>query len=155
MKCYEIDVHGLKWSESLEEFISIYNGSLSEEDNLDSIEIRVIHGYGSTGAGGTLRKRIRGFLSRVSDYLEFTPGEDVDGNQGLTIVNPIQQLPAVNDLLGEQILEYCVRPKSSSKVIGRFRRHGQPSVMQAVRKLGKQGRLRKLNKGSLTLYQCS
>ncbi len=154
MKTFEIDVHGLTWSESLEEFISIYNGSLSDQQELDSIEIRVIHGYGSTGEGGTLRRRLRGFLSRASSYLEFTPGEEVDGNQGLTIVHPIQQLPAINDWLGESILEYCLRPKSLSKVVGKFRRHGQPGVLQAVRKLEKQGRLEKIRKGRVTHYKC-
>ena len=48
----------------------------------------VVHGYGSTGEGGVIRGRLRGFLERHNDCLEFRPGENVDGNQGHTIVIP-------------------------------------------------------------------
>lgn len=153
MRHCEIDLHGLTWSESLEEFISTYNGLFGEQSDSDSIEIRVIHGYGSSGRGGSLRRRLRGFLSRQRNHLEFAPGEEVDGNKGLTIVSPVQRLPDMNGLLGEQILEYCMRPKSSSKVIGKFRKHGQPMIMGAVKMLQKQGLLQKKKKGKLTLYQ--
>ena len=153
MATYELDLHGHTWRESLKEFISVYNEAVSSHTEPSSIQIIVIHGYGSTGEGGVLRNRLRGFLSRFDDCLEFTPGEEIDGNQGCTIVKPVSRLPDVNDLLAEQIFDYCEQQRSRSKVMGRFRRHGQPKVMQAIRALEKQGRLERRNKRGMVVYQ--
>ena len=151
MATYELDLHGLTWQESLKEFLSVYEEAVSSGGEPSSIQITVIHGYGSTGEGGVLRNRLRGFLSRFGECLEFTPGEDIDGNQGCTIVKPVSHLPDMNDLLAEQIFDYCERARSRSKVIGRFRRHGQPKVMEAIRSLEKQGRLEKRNRRGMVL----
>ena len=153
MATHEIDLHGLTWRESLKEFISVYNEAVSKAGESSGVDITVIHGYGSTGEGGVLRNRLRGFLSRFDNCLEFTPGEEIDGNQGCTIVKPVSHLPDVNDLLAEQIFDYCERQRSRSKVMGRFRRHGQPKVMQALRALEKQGRLERRNKRGMVVYQ--
>ena len=81
----ELDCHGKTWAEALAEFIARYNGALQagSGDTLD-----IIHGYGSTGAGGTIRARLRAFLDRYPNRLEWQPGESVDGNQGHTLVRP-------------------------------------------------------------------
>ena len=155
MATYELDLHGHTWRESLQEFISVYNEAVNNGGELSRIEITVIHGYGSTGEGGVLRNRLRGFLRRFGDCLDFTPGEEIDGNQGCTIVKPVSLLPDMNDLLAEQIFDYCERQRSRSKVIGRFRRHGQPKVMQAIRDLEKQGRLERRNKRGMVVYQAN
>ena len=65
----------------------------------------------------------------------------MDGNQGYTLVKPLKRLPDVEDLLAEAILEYCDRPRTRSKIMGKFRSHGQPRILQAIRSLEKQGRL--------------
>ena len=153
MATYELDLHGHTWRESLKEFISVYNEAVNNGGEPSDIEIAVIHGYGSTGEGGVLRNRLRGFLSRYGNCLDFTPGEEIDGNQGCTIVKPVSSLPNMNDLLAEQIFDYCERQRSRSKVMGRFRRHGQPKVMQAIRSLEKQGRLERRNKRGMVLYE--
>ena len=82
------------------------------------VQVRVIHGYGSTGEGGVLRKRIRSFCQRLEDHLEVTAGEEIDGNRGCTVVNPIRRLPDMHEMLAEQIRVYCKRPRSRSKVLG-------------------------------------
>ena len=133
------------------EFIGVYNEAVSSGEEPSGIEVTVIHGYGSTGEGGVLRDRLRGFLSRFGECLEFTPGEEIDGNQGCTIVKPASHLPDMNDLLAEQIFDYCERARSRSKAMGRFRRHGQPKVMEAIRSLEKQGRLEKRNRRGMVL----
>ena len=153
METSDLDLHGLTWTEALEEFINAYNSSLDREDNGSGIHLEVIHGYGSTGEGGVIRTRLRAFLRRFSDRLEFIPGEDMDGNQGHTLVKPSEKLPGINGLLAEEIWSFCQQPKSLSKIAGKFRKHGESNVLGAVRSLEKQGRLKKDSKSSLVKYE--
>ena len=55
--------------------------------------IEIIHGYGSTGEGGTIRTRLRKFLERHSALLEYQIGEDVDDNMGHTFIHPVEPTP--------------------------------------------------------------
>ncbi len=144
-----MDLHGQTWPEALADFIDAYNRAAAAGG---SAALDVVHGYGSTGAGGILRKRLRAFLSKHDGYLEYQPGEDVDGNAGHTLVRPIRRLPDTGGLLAEQIWEYCETPRTVSKINGRFFRRGDPQVQQAIRALVKQGRLRLVNKGRFKEY---
>ena len=155
MTTFEIDLHGHTWLEAQEEFIEFYNGTLDRVGNATSVQLGVIHGYGSTGEGGVIRERLRGFLQRFGDRLEFLKGEDFDGNPGLTIVIPLKRLPDRDGLLAEAIWKFCERPRSRSKVIGKFRKHGSPKVMQAVRSLEKEGRLTPRRKGAMKMYEAN
>ncbi len=145
-----VDFHGKTWPQSLAEFIDAYNRAASLPGSSGTLEI--VHGYGSTGAGGVLRTRIRSFLSKYPQNLHFQPGEDVDGNAGHTLVTPIKRLPDTGGLLAEQVWEYCANPRSISKISGKFRRHGDPTVQQAIRILERQGRLRTVNNGRVKEY---
>ena len=147
-----VDLHGKTWSEGLADFIDRYNRTL-RSGNGTSETLDVVHGYGSSGAGGTMRIRIRSFLERHSRLLEYMPGETVDGNPGHTIVLPARPLPEIGDLLAEQVWEYCETPRAQSKITGRFRRYGDPQVLQAIRALEKQGRLRVASKGRVKVYE--
>ncbi len=146
-----IDLHGRTWSESLVELIATYNRVLADGSGSEVLE--VVHGYGSTGTGGSLRRRVRAFLAAHGDRLEFRPGEDADGNPGHTLVTPVRPLPALNDLLAEQVLEYCETARTQSKITGKFRRYGDPSVIQAIRSLERQGRLRTVSRGRNKAYE--
>ena len=88
------------------------------------------------------------FWKGTPRHLEYMFGETVDGNPGHTIVLPVRPLPEIGDMLAEQVWEYCETPRAQSKITGRFRRHGDPQVMQAVRTLEKQGRLRAVSRGA-------
>jgi hypothetical protein len=153
MASHEIDLHGQTWSEALAAFIEFYNDEVLRAGGGEAGRLNVIHGYGATGVGGVLRTRIRAFLQRHEDRLEFIPGEKVDGNQGHTIVVPMEPLPGTEDLLAEQVWAYCERARSRSKIIGKFRRYGAPMVIQAIRALERQQRLRALVKGRIKLYE--
>ena len=146
-----IDLHGRTWSESLVELIDAYNRTLSSGSLSETLDI--VHGYGSSGAGGTMRVRVRSFLATHAHRLEYVTGEDADANPGHTVVLPIEPLPEVGDLLAEEVLEYCETPRTQSKIAGKFRRHGDPRVMQAIRTLEKQGRLRTVAKGRNKAYE--
>ena len=51
--------------------------------------LNILHGYGSTGHGGSIRLALRKLLDYLKNYkvLDYTPGE-VTGNPGQTIVYP-------------------------------------------------------------------
>ncbi len=149
----ELDLHGLTWQDSLSEFMILYDDVMCKTEDPGNTLITVIHGYGSTGEGGVLRSRLRNFLARFEDYLEFTPGEDFDGNRGCTIVRPLKRLPDSLELLSEDIWNYCQPPKTRSKIAGRFRRYGDPKVIEAIRSLEKKGRLKKVYKRRHTMYE--
>ena len=152
MTHHELDLHGRTWSEALQDFIDFYNHSFDHATDPATVQLSVIHGYGSTGVGGTIQKRLRAFLVKRSDYLEFTPGENMDGNQGCTIVKPIKRLPDEKELLVEAIWNYCERSRTQSKIMGEFRKHGQPEIIQAIRSLEKRGWLVRHSSGGLVRY---
>ena len=86
MASFNLDLHGYKRTEALEEFISFYNHVFDNAPNPAAVSLDVVHGYGSTGEGGVLLKRLRTFLETQGNCLEFTLGERADGNPGHTIV---------------------------------------------------------------------
>ena len=149
MASHELDLHGQTWSETLATFVEFYNDAVQK--GAGSLDI--VHGYGSTGEGGILRSRLRGFLQRHEDCLEFRLGESVDGSKGHTSVIPLKMLPDTHDLLVEQVWDFCAIPKSQSKITGRFRRHGDREVLKAVRYLELQHRLELIQKGVHALYK--
>ena len=149
-----VDLHGKTWHEALADFIDVYNRA-ARPANGSAGALDVVHGYGSTGVGGVLRKRFRTFLAKYPNCLRYENGEDVDGNAGHTLVMPLSRLPDTGGLLAEQVWEYCERPRTVSKIAGRFRRHGDQQVQQAIRILQKQGRLRLVYQGRAKEYQAA
>ncbi|HHV79592.1 MAG TPA: Smr/MutS family protein [Firmicutes bacterium] len=142
----EIDLHGMKTSEALEYFIWEYNGLLAKESHT---AIRVIHGWGSSGVGGDTRKAIRSLLQGYSTYLDFVPGEDIDGNPGYTVVYPKHRLPANAERVWDSIVEFCDKPRTQNEIVRKFvHRVGEAGVMKALRELTQRGRLRSFYKES-------
>lgn len=147
-----LDLHGLTWAEGEAAFIDFYNRAVRDAGE-NQVKLDVVHGYGSTGTGGILRARLRGFLERYKSYLDFQTGESIDGNRGHTIVVPLKSLPSLGEQIVEEIWAYCERPRAQSKIIGKFRRQGEAEVLRAIRVLEKQQRLRASTRGALRLYQ--
>ena len=85
--------------------------------------------------------------------MDFTPGEKVSLNPGYTLVTPKFPLPGADAALCELVWDYCEQPKTLSRIVGQFRRYGNPQVQQAVRSLEGQKRLRKAAKGRSSVYQ--
>ena len=136
-----LDLHGLTWAEAEATFIEFYNQTLRQA------------GKDSVGLGGVLLTRLRGFLGRYESCLDFQTGEKVDGNPGHTIVVPLKPLPSLRDQLSKDIWDFCDRPRSQSKIIGKFRRHGETAVLSSIKTLEKQKRLRPSNQSAHKLYQ--
>ena len=147
----ELDLHGLTWPEARRQFVEFYNGVFLSGKR--RVRLEIIHGWGASGQGGVLRNRLRRFLAGCRESLEFTPGEEVDGNRGCTYVTPLEPLPDANNALAEAIWDFCHHPRAMSKVAGQFRRYGDPQVLAAVRYLKKQGRLIETRKGSAAVLE--
>ncbi|MFZ5950021.1 MAG: Smr/MutS family protein [Candidatus Rifleibacteriota bacterium] len=147
----EIDLHGLTAADALETFINYYNSRVSRSD---LSMICVIHGYGSSGTGGKILIKLRNFLAAHTDKLSFTPGEDfISRNPGQTMVKPRKMLPASVDLLGQEILAFCEQPKTRTKIAGKFRRHGETRIKEALAELEKKNLIVSFNKQSHKVYQ--
>ncbi len=147
----KLDLHGFTKLEAIEEFIKFYNARV-KKGNLTPFD--VIHGYGSSGVGGVLLTRIRGFLSDFPDELDFDSGKDpFAANPGVTRVIPKKPLPEAVDLLSEGILDFCEAPKTLSKIIGKFHRYEEAKIQTAIKQLEKQNRLKFFYKGSFKVYQ--
>ena len=152
MDTLELDLHGKTWPEALQEFVDAYNKAVQPGGKTCRL-LRVIHGYGSTGGPGILRTRFRKFLEKHAARLDFTPGERIGVNPGYTVVTPKYPLPGADAALSELVWDYCEQPKTLSKIVGQFRRYGNPRVQQAVRSLEGQKRLRRMARTKNSVYQ--
>lgn len=138
----QIDLHNMTYYEAIRHFIKRYNDILKSGEN-EIIE--VIHGYGSGGKGGIIKRRFRKYLKEHCDYLEFEPGEGIRGlNQGLTLVIPKKPLPELTDMLETEIIEYCSQaPKTMEKIKGHlFKRYDEKYIKSTVKSLVKKGLLK-------------
>ena len=152
MDTLELDLHGKTWPEALQEFVDAYNRAVQPGGNTCRL-LRVVHGYGSTGGPGILRARFRKFLEKHIARLDFTPGEKIGVNPGYTLVTPKYPLPGADAALSELVWDYCEQPKTLNKIVGQFRRYGNPRVQQAVRSLEGQKRLRKTARARNSVYE--
>ena len=153
MGTIELDLHGRTWSEAIEEFIRVYNDAVEASDELATLDIVVIHGYGSSGEGGVIRHRLRAFLRRFPERVDFTSGEESNGNQGCTVVRPLAKLPRSLDMLEEQIAGFCEQPRTKNAIAGKFRRYGDRRVLNAIQTLVQRGLLCKTRKNNALAYE--
>ena len=121
----KLDLHNQTVKQALDTFVRFYNAQLSRGD---SSTIEVVHGYGSTGEGGEIRKRLRLMLERNHRKLSYEFGDRKTGNPGVTYVKPFQALPTASDALKAEILTYCITARTESKIVGEFRNYGQKKV---------------------------
>jgi len=145
----KLDLHGCQVKEAVETFLQTYN-RLARSRNAEPLI--VVHGYGSSGKGGTIRTRLRRLLDRYPQLVSYQRGE-VLGNPGMTIVLPHKPLPTGEDLLEQQILSYCSTPRTMEKITGKFRKFGQPQVLGAIRSLERQGLIQGVSCGRHRCFQ--
>lgn len=149
----EIDLHGLTPHQALENFIAVYNAELL---NGSRAEIKVVHGYGSTGEGGKIRSLLRRYLNQYEPVrVSVFTGENQDGNPGYTTVLPRDLLPGLDELLTEEILHYCQVAKSEDKISGKFRDYGALLIKKTLKRLESEKKLEVAWKGKYKTYQAT
>jgi dsDNA-specific endonuclease/ATPase MutS2 len=78
-----IDLHSFTVAEALREFVRFYNACVRSGYRG---RIEIIHGYGSSGAGGVIREELRKYLAAHDEiFSQFLPGESLR-NPGVTIL---------------------------------------------------------------------
>jgi hypothetical protein len=146
----EIDLHGYTITEALSAFVAFYNARVARGN---TTHFMVIHGYGSGGDGGQIRRRLRKYLSQYPECVEFVPGGQYSGNPGITLVAPKKALPSEEEGLAGEIAAFCASGKSEGKILGKFRRYGEAAVRAQLKELERKGRLRSYVKGRYKYYE--
>ena len=143
-----IDLHNMNRNDAIRFFIKKYNEALKSGYR---DEIVVIHGYGSSGKGGVIKKELKEFLESHREYLSYT----VDTNPGITLVTPIKKINEMQDLISREVLEFCRdTPKTMSKIKGNFfKKYTNNEINACVKKLVKQGLLTATLKKSGEVYK--
>ena len=138
----EIDLHHKKVNEAINYFMKEYNGNF-----ISKRAIRVIHGYGSSGSGGVIKKRFKELSEAYKGYFRV----EYDNNLGVTIVIPIKPIPMGNFLLEEEILEFCNdSPKSFSKIQGKFiKKFSNDELKKSLKLLLRKGQILEIQKKEL------
>ena len=145
----ELDVHGLTVDEALKVFVEFYNRHIRRASGEP---LRVVHGWGSSGEGGRIRLKLRQVLADTTPNLDWKPGEEVEGNLGVTIVYPGKVIQPLEDRLATAILEFCSTPRTESKITGQFRNYQPREIKQAIRLMLRQGRLKEILKNQHSTY---
>ena len=147
----DLDLHGYTAAEALERFVQHYNVRVNHRQ---FGRWQIIHGYGSTGEGGTIRAKLRAFLDRHPDKLRFEAGEQY-GNPGWTWVYPKLRLPDQRERLALALLDYCQTGRTEEKILREFVAANGVQVKDLLRSLVKQGRLREVRNGNKRQYLTS
>jgi hypothetical protein len=140
----ELDLHGYAVDEALDLFVGQYNRQAGT-----FCRMVVVHGYGSTGKGGVIGRKLRVFLARHN--VTCVRGEAVDGNPGYTIVDCAGHV--LPTYLESRILEYCASARSEKKTMGKFRHCGDSQVKAGVSELVRRNQLRRFWKGERTFLE--
>jgi len=116
--------------------------------------ITVVHGYGSTGVGGTIKARLREFLVRHADTYEYLFNDGF--NPGCTDVRILRELPAFGRRgtpLEDRLESFCESPKEESKIAAKFHRCKLAELRRLLARLHAEGRLAKVRTNGRTAWQ--
>ncbi len=143
-----IDLHHLTVNEALDTFILRYN-EVYKSGYRGKIE--VIHGYGSSGKGGKIKKELRKLL----EVNKSSFGIEYNSNPGITILLPKKNIPPRVDILSREILEFCKDSgKSLSKIESKFfRKYKVEDIKKSIKYLLKVDMLKEDRSKKERIYQ--
>jgi hypothetical protein len=156
MATRRIDLHDLTVDEAIRKFVDAYNAIVASGYRG---RVEVIHGYGSSGEGGVIRRKLRSFLAANRDRFKHIVEGESHGNPGVTYVDAKGRLPSASASatpLQTAILAFCATPKGENKIliklIGRF---GDPAIRAGIRELVRNGALEVVRSGAEVKYRAS
>lgn len=143
----EIDLHNKNSKEAMDFFIDKYNEVIKSNENE---HLYVIHGYGSSGKGGKIKRVLHKYLKRHKEFLDY----EFDSNPGAIIIYPKKALPNKLSAIEDEILEFCKEnPKSLSKIESKFfKQLNSNELKKLVNSLVKKDLLYKFNKKSVIVF---
>lgn len=144
----EIDLHGYTILEAMEIFIKTYNTAAEKKE-----QFKVIHGYGAGGHTSKIKLYLHRFLEDKAEYCEYFSGEKIDGNPGYIIVKTKKRMPDLKEIVGMEICDFCINGKSTDKIVGNFRKYGEPKINEVLKKLENSGMLKSYYKGKYKIYE--
>ena len=149
----ELDLHGATVTEALEHLETQWR---AEVEAPSPRQIRVIHGYGSSGRGGDIKKAVREHVARHRDVLRMVAGEDKEGNPGVTLISVVVRHDAVQGL-AKAIERFCAKAgRTMAAVEKRFgARHGLANVREAVAVLRREHRLTRERRGRVWCFRAA
>jgi hypothetical protein len=140
----KIDLHHLNVNDAIRIFIEKYNENYKKEE-----KIEVIHGYGSGGKGGKIKKEFQKFIKQNNKFLKY----EIPLNPGATYIYPKKMLPPYKNSLEIEIFEFCNSPKSLSKIERKFlKKYTIQEIKSSVKKLTKTNQLVETLKNSTIVY---
>ncbi len=144
----EVDLHGLTVQEGLATLVQKYNSLVGSPH----CELVVVHGYGSGGSDGILKRKVRAFLKSVGVKF-FTEKDGVRCNLGQTLVVVGSEKISVAQGLEQKILDFCENPKTKEKIFSKFHKSGVEVVQTAFSSLVKSGLLAEKQKGKFRVWE--
>ena len=144
----EIDLHDKTTNEAIEFFIEKYNQAIK---NSYKDSIYVIHGYGSSGKGGKIKRVFHNYLKENSNLLKY----EFDSNPGAVIIYPKKALPTKLTTLEKDILNFCtINSKSIKKIESKFfKKADVKDIKKVLNSLVKRELLDKSLKKSTLVYR--
>jgi hypothetical protein len=153
-----IDLHDCTVPEAIREFVSFYNSCVRSGYRG---RVEVIHGYGSTGLGGAIRKELRKYLAAHAEtFGEYLAGESLR-NPGVTILYPGETLAPAPQGVGSMLLvnaaqeairKFCNTPKARERILIKLRgRFGDRVLLTEIDKMVQNGALEAMRTGDGTL----
>lgn len=151
-----LDLHGQRFNAGYGPFNDEYNKCVRK----GIPRLLVIHGYGSTGMGGVWRRKLREeLLPSQCDKgrLRYIRGEEIDGNRGVTWVEPVVILPSGVEFIADEILQFCKNdPRTSiwdDYIYCAFKQYDKPLVTGAIELLVRRQELFAGGHGPVTEYE--
>lgn len=143
----EIDLHDLTVNDAIKTFIEKYN-RLYKQGYRGTVE--VIHGYGSSGKGGKIKKAFKKFAEEHKKFFKV----EYNTNSGITLIKPISKIPEIRNILENEILEFCKdTPKSAKKIEGEFfKKYETEQIKSAIKSLVKKDELKEILKKRDRVY---
>jgi len=148
-----IDLHAYTVAEAIRKFAHFYDACVRSGYRG---RIEVIHGYGSSGVGGSIRQELRKYLeAHAETFGEYLAGESLR-NPGVTIVYAkeppapprVRRAMPLPNAAQDAIRRFCATPKTKEQILVRLRGRFGDSVLSAeIGKMARDGALQAIRTG--------